>query len=1113
MHLPITALETLLIRDRRIILAGQGPHLHLYNASTGQQLGTHQIFPVQPIHHITHQDFPDEPTIVVGGGRFIALLSLQDAGEGGVAVRVESRHQINAKEWILRLHPHDGCFLLLTANNVLFQLQSEVPSRELHTIGELARGPGSFLYSGDVASISSNQLLVAAGSVFGEVLVWTCQRISEDTSSEWITHTTHRFEGHTGSIFGVRISEELRWDGKQARFVASCSDDRTVQVWDVSDYDEPNLSVDGVTEVINTGFGQDAQEIRHRVATGWGHQSRIWDVNFLSDSDADDGKLTMMTRGEDGTCQLWTTSLPARDRTSETCARLSPISNDRHHSGKNIWAWTKYSEAATTIILSGGADGRVVKRQIERDAANACDRRLQAFKLPFKQLPLPAASQSLKDYIIVEGAGGDEVLALTAAGAIVRCRPGEDGTERWDVLADGSQRRLTKLCSNSPASTLIAAATNGVLIRIEGTKGAFVELPHMKPQAVAWIQVAGALENRQQGKLQLCIVITSMTGTVCVVWIQQELGDIQSKSQILNLPDHFAVTSSCYDFEADVLVLGSRAGAVATYPRLKHDVSESTQPICIRHVHGNDAVTSLQFIGDLSTDRGMYVLSTGRDGRYGIHCITTNSEERSVTFHTVHCSCPPFGPYVEGATVVSAGSEGQTNLVLHGFRSKEFVVWNETMQLDVFSVDCGGAHRSWAYRQNRSRRQAGGTFVWTKASTFNLHSEESLHRQVIQTGGHGREIKALATYPLQYSDPGRGILHASLIATGAEDTTIRIFAVNPEMDRSGCETQLTQLCTMNDHSAGLQDLVFSPCGTYLFSCGGAEQLYAWRLTTEVPAVGIGSVLQDKMPQTDEDSDVRIMSLSVRPDLAEEQTSGAEVRFRLAAAYSNGKIKVLRYSPGKLPGEGIWELERQVLLGAFCLMQIFDVPLSTVGSEVERKYLLSAGTNGFLNLANVETSSEGSAQAMAVHSVHQSSILAMDVVSMGVDISFIATGGDDNALGLTIMSTDSESTTAFATVRVCDAHAAALTALTIVPLLQHGGDWRVRVVTAGNDQKVKVWDVVVPPGTRGSASEIRVLKLREWWTGVADVSSIDTVKSAIVVTGVGIEVMDLKLDDP
>jgi hypothetical protein len=144
---------------------------------------------------------------------------------------------------------------------------------------------------------------------------------------------------------------------------------------------------------------------------------------------------------------------------------------------------------------------------------------------------------------------------------------------------------------------------------------------------------------------------------------------------------------------------------------------------------------------------------------------------------------------------------------------------------------------------------------------------------------------------------------------------------------------------------------------------------------------------------------------------------------------------------------------------------------------------------------------------------------------------IATGGDDNALGLTLLCSRAASASPDAdpndrqsmplphhaqSVLIPQAHAAAVTGLKFTGLSRtKGGVVDVDVITVGNDQRVKVWVVRVdmekatgaarvsrPEGDSASNARdddqlleaIQVAKAGSAWTSVADVSGLAIIEA-------------------
>ena len=122
---------------------------------------------------------------------------------------------------------------MITANNAVIGLElldSENSEREtVISIHQLATSVKSILYSANVIALSSSHVLMASGTVFGEIIVWSCFLNGSAIRQANAVPSHHLFTG--GSIFDVRISPKIAsLNGEQpGRLLASCSDDRTVR--------------------------------------------------------------------------------------------------------------------------------------------------------------------------------------------------------------------------------------------------------------------------------------------------------------------------------------------------------------------------------------------------------------------------------------------------------------------------------------------------------------------------------------------------------------------------------------------------------------------------------------------------------------------------------------------------------------------------------------------------------------------------------------------------------------------------------------------------------------------------------------------------------------------
>jgi hypothetical protein len=543
----------------------------------------------------------------------------------------------------------------------------------------------------------------------------------------------------------------------------------------------------------------------------------------------------------------------------------------------------------------------------------------------------------------------------------------------------------------------------------------------------------------------------------------------------------------------------------------------------------------------------------------------------------IHLSPSPFGLNTEGAYFAAPEDSPsrpqlqRTDLIIFGFKSTSFVVWNETQQSELLSVECGGPHRSWAFRDESASAVCNNakSFVWTKAGKFNWHNSNGSSHRLIQRGSHGREIKAVARSPSPYARVGEKQDDRLLVATGAEDTNIQLFSTakspastislasgQPQADR---RPTFQSVATLKRHTTGLQHLQFSPSGQYLFSSAGCEEFYVWKLSFDVPRIGVGVVLWDVLPTEEEDSDARIMAFDLRPENAGAELEGHTV----VLAYSNGKTKILRYTTSSSRSKGTFEALQQISYGSFCVMQaLFLPPLS--GPATNATCVLSAGTNGYVNLNNCwDTLSHSGAIArmaspgrMEVHKLHQSSILAMDIMAVGSAGHLIATGGDDDAVGLTLLTWSSQPSLnpqdksigredtdhRFRTIFIPSAHAAAVTALKIVCVRSAPTTWSAWIITVANDQRVKVWriDISLQEALVDSSEHtkadvlfeaLQVELIGHAWTGVADVSGLEIMDEhtqyvsgardngiqaagrtcRILVIGVGMELVDITME--
>ena len=591
----------------------------------------------------------------------------------------------------------------------------------------------------------------------------------------------------------------------------------------------------------------------------------------------------------------------------------------------------------------------------------------------------------------------------------------------------------------------------------------------------------------------------------------------QSTIISLNLLPELVVTSSTIIKPAGHLVLGSRDGAICVYDKVNGQDGEYS-PMRL-NAHGKDAIMHLQNLHTSSNSTDNYILSTGRSGKYAIHHISRSSVGQ-LNINTIHELEPPFGPNVEGASI----NNKTEALSLWGFQGKDFIVWNASLQQETMRVTCGGAHRSWAFLPTKD---GGGSFVWTRASICHVLTQFKASHKVMQSGGHGREIKALAIQRRRIEGMG------ALIATGAEDTTIRILSYDDgHIGGFNCHAVISK------HVTGIQALRWSQNGSYLFSCGGREEFFIWRVRY-VPCIKVGVISVAKFPSISEDGDQRIMCFDI---LDPEDGKG---RYLIAMVYSDSSIRVWAFDSDMEPGMKSLSL---LAIGSYTTCCLTGVRLVVYP---EQAYILTTATDGHLALfalppvSTILSITFNATEPFILpapaytKSLHQSSIKSLDLLSLSSTNYLLATGGDDNALCLTLFylspslsPQSSHPTISTKSLKIPKSHASAINAIQILPphpspsTSSHSEhplskENSITVLSASNDQILKLWDVFLDLETK----ELNAKKLAKLDSSIADVACIDVFEDVerkedendkekgrgrkIVIGGIGLEVLLIK----
>ncbi|KAK5006462.1 WD repeat-containing protein 6, partial [Cryomyces antarcticus] len=427
---------------------------------------------------------------------------------------------------------------------------------------------------------------------------------------------------------------------------------------------------------------------------------------------------------------------------------IQHISTSAHHAGKNIWSLAVHGNEQ---VATGGADGRIVlasistneervadsvSRQEEwtleealsnanaraeppetcevsgpdnkqssvdlaQDSAEAHPSRhisdapdeapeTKKEKKKTKKSPKPI-SDSFRTYAFVSE---KSILVTTSAGVVMLATMENRGLQ-WQELGRNSDLRGYSVTTGVNSMGIgLFAGTGGSLYYYDDRTEQLQSIVTRQDGKVSAI-LAEPVVSAEGEREALGVVLTYVGSDVAksLVLRRSTRGlDVERIASLQLLPS-FIVTSAArvsFNERLDSVFLGSRNGDIAVYLNRLNETHESTSLTpcrVLQNVHGQDAVTTMRWISadHIATEAASGCLvSVGRDGTCAIHQCKT--ETRHIETLLVHQARTPFGPNVEGVHIELATD----TLIFYGFRSKQFVVYNESNNEEIMTIECGG---------------------------------------------------------------------------------------------------------------------------------------------------------------------------------------------------------------------------------------------------------------------------------------------------------------------------------------------------------------------------------------------------------------------------------------
>lgn len=771
---PVTALKV----HGGLVLVGYGPRLRIFRIDEDgcfTEQHSRQIFKRNKIHSIALSQ--DSGHVLLSGGRSFCILNLDD---------ISNAKERAINEWIIAAEFHlRDTILLLTSHNEVLEI--DVSSQVLRLKQKLHCNEKSLLYSGSINVLNSGKVLIAAGTVMSGVLIW-------DLFERRIIHS---LTDHEGSIFGVRIDST-------GLYIASCSDDRSIKLY----------KIDGTL-----------------LASGWGHGSRIWALEFAS---VDTDSVIIFSAGEDCTARIW------KYEGNNTLVQERLF--DNFHLGKHVWS----GDISGDTFATGGADGKVRVEKVHD---------VPAKRYLLEEITDKEQGEFIKELAIIPQRNA--VLVVTSHGRLFLHLKHTTIPIKPNGIDSSTLQELHSIKTFSASNSAILVTKDGTLLVINVHENLSISQEIISLQDTPK-KIISVLSSSDDYTCSILCYSPIPGANFDLLEFKRENGILKfNKKHQLSRPEQksFVPTSFFRDTKTEMVFIGSRHALFAIY-RL-HD--ENTSPIYTTKLCTGDTVTSVSKVHSENEEVSVFI--TVRDGYYLVMNAFHHEDDLHVKIVLKNKLSRGF---IEGGFV--RGSD----FYLYGFASSSFYLWNETNQCEIASAICGGGHRRWDVCVDDHSPSLWFSYA-SKAAILVKRMEASFpHEGVLVNGIHGREIRDVCFSPREENDG------SVLLATASEDAVVRIGRVTSD-------GSLYNQWAMNNHISGLQRVGFMG-NDYLVSTAANEELIVWKL--DHLRNGIVMIDEVKRIQTLEDNpDLRVMDFSSAPS-----SNG----YLIAIAFSNSKIKVAHF---------------------------------------------------------------------------------------------------------------------------------------------------------------------------------------------------------------------------
>lgn len=1003
---PVTALKI----HANYVICGYGSILKIFkieNNCVHKLVYSQQILNRNKVHNISVS--PCGTRIILSGGRSFIVLNMNDL----LNTTNASSKEKAINEWITSTEFLDkDTVLLLTSHNIVYKIDvSDMETcQNFEIVDKIHCNEKSILYTGSIRIIGQ-KALIAAGTVMGGVIIW-------DLDSRQILHN---LTDHEGSIFGVKIDSE-------GKYIISCSDDRSIKLYD-----------------FQTG---------QLLATGWGHGSRIWNLEFFKCQDL----LKIFSTGEDCTARIW------KYDSGNPNLRLLDVSEC--HLGKHVWSGD-LDDSTLQLSVTGGADGRIRLHDLTLLTNTSKDS--YTLETIAKEIGIVfEKNEIIKQYFELPEL--NLLIVLTSNGKLLTLNQKK---KTWKLIKLSNEevdmfRNFGLVRGFIDINVVIICSRSGdlLVLKFDANSQKPLSKTLFHDEHLNGNKVTNFMTSYDKEKDDFCVLIDCPNPKVPFI-----LRKFKSQNNTLvcngiihlEQPAQTSFTTTCMTFDSEnkILILGSRYVSFVIYD-LNTDKDLIQLNSLFKKLSKGDTITSVSIV--LSRTDCIRILITVRDGIYMLVELTKKND--SFSCEVIHRNKLSKG-FVEGGFLYN------DELIVYGFKSSYFYIWNETKQMEIASELCGGAHRQWElfkYKDFMSEIK----FVYISKSTLHIKSFRQRFNDgsygLINSGTHGREIRDIAVSPHMSSDDG-----SRLILTASEDTTIKL-------GKLFANGEIRNYWSLNEHISGLQRINFLN-ETFVGSSAANEEFFVWKLNkldTGIPTITKYATLKPSQANPD----LRIMDFDSYPF-----ANG----FIVSTVYSDSNLKIWYFDCIS----GKFHLVANDFYTTCCILNVNFLKFND-GAKI---YIMIGTTDGclsiwdiskILNDIDIESLEVQKLGTMIIkQQLHQNGIKAVLNLPDMQNGYKVFTGGDDNSLIYSSLRFEGENEELVLKTN-CFIEEAASSTITSISFGE-----RNRIVVTSVDQIVRLWEFDESSLTCCSARYTTIAD-----TGCSDTTRFDN-KNIVVVGGAGL----------